>query len=136
MLALCMNSEIATSSDSEPECNICFKVPDKWHLLPCRHKLCKKCFSLLQDTKCPWCREKFKKKKKNRTRTRSYSDPFHNRDSLHTPIDVIEHEIRIERTLERKRKKKDKRSKIKIYSSEHRFLFNNVDLCHRRRPSI
>ena len=119
---------MSSFDNTESECNICFTQSNKWQLLPCNHKLCKKCFNLLQDTKCPWCRIKIKKNKAPPTsaRTRSYSDPLHNRDTLRTPIDVIEHENRIERYMDRKKSKKNKKIKQKvIVPSERRALFNN-----------
>ncbi len=118
---------MSSFDNTESECNICFLQSDKWQLLPCKHKLCKKCFNLLQDTKCPWCRIKIKKNKApaRPARTRSYSDPLHNRDTLRTPIDVIEHENRIERYMDRKKNKKKKNKQKVIVPSERRVLFNN-----------
>ena len=101
---------------TDSECNICFTQSYKWQLLPCKHKLCKKCYNLLQDNKCPWCRIKIKKYKASATsaRTRSYSDPLHNRDALRTPIDVIEHENRIERYMDRKKVKRTREISKKL----------------------
>ena len=94
------------------------------------HKLCKKCFNLLQDNKCPWCRVKIKKKHNSPPeRNRSYSDPLHNRDTLRTPIDVIEHENRIERYMNRKNNKriKDCKENANIHSERRRMFNNNLN---------
>ena len=116
--------------NNDTECNICFIQSNKWQLLPCMHKLCKKCFNLLQDNKCPWCRIKIKRKNKPRSeRNRSYSVPLHNRDTLRTPIDVIEHENRIERYMNRKNNKriKDCKENANIDSERRRFFNNNLN---------
>ena len=41
------------------DCTICYLKTNKWKVLPCQHKLCKKCYIQLRQATCPYCRSEF-----------------------------------------------------------------------------
>jgi hypothetical protein len=41
------------------DCTICYQKTNKWKVLPCHHKLCKKCYIKLRQATCPYCRREF-----------------------------------------------------------------------------
>ena len=41
------------------DCTICYQKANNWKVLPCQHKLCKKCYMLLRQATCPYCRREF-----------------------------------------------------------------------------
>ena len=41
------------------DCSICYNPGKSWKVLPCQHRLCKKCYIQLRQNCCPYCRNKF-----------------------------------------------------------------------------
>ena len=41
------------------DCTICYIKTNNWKVLPCCHKLCKKCYMKLRQNSCPYCRRQF-----------------------------------------------------------------------------
>jgi hypothetical protein len=54
-----IDSKIAGTADSEPECIVCWSSDEMPALLPCYHLICRDCLTAMKDrqqTHCPMCR--------------------------------------------------------------------------------
>lgn len=90
------------------ECYICYnnvKLDDnKWKILQCNHKMCKKCFDYLDNNikknTCPFCRQPYKK-----------TDITNNQLQLRINIEVeVEFEFEFNSRLERNRQRRRRRN--------------------------
>ena len=60
------------------DCTICYIETNNWKVLPCCHKLCKKCYMKLRHSSCPYCRREFTytKEEQNKIIKDSFIDPI------------------------------------------------------------
>lgn len=60
------------------DCTICYLKTNNWKVLPCSHKLCKKCYMKLRHSSCPYCRREF-------TYTKEEQNKRNNINNQHPP---------------------------------------------------